>query len=135
MQNLRMPSLVDMTEHLSPIIIARPSYARLERLVVSALKNAIELAGFFDTRDPSGRVRGDNKIPHDVACLNEWVTYMRGSRTARGSTSAAITRTWRPMSMPRSRILLFEHGSLDRDGASAYLSALQCDRRYRIDVY
>ncbi|KQW21419.1 sulfite reductase [NADPH] flavoprotein alpha-component [Afipia sp. Root123D2] len=31
--------------------------------------------------------------------------------------------------------IVVEHGRLDRDGAAAYLSALQRDRRYRLDVY
>jgi sulfite reductase (NADPH) flavoprotein alpha-component len=31
--------------------------------------------------------------------------------------------------------IVVEHGDLDRDGAGAYLSALQRDRRYRLDVY
>jgi sulfite reductase (NADPH) flavoprotein alpha-component len=31
--------------------------------------------------------------------------------------------------------IVSEHGGLDRDGASAYVSALQRDRRYRLDVY
>jgi sulfite reductase (NADPH) flavoprotein alpha-component len=31
--------------------------------------------------------------------------------------------------------IVVEHGGLDRDGAAAYLSALQRDRRYRLDVY
>lgn len=31
--------------------------------------------------------------------------------------------------------IIAEHGSLDRDGAGAYISALQRDRRYRLDVY
>jgi sulfite reductase (NADPH) flavoprotein alpha-component len=31
--------------------------------------------------------------------------------------------------------IVAEHGGLDRDGARAYLSELQRDRRYRIDVY
>ena len=31
--------------------------------------------------------------------------------------------------------IVVEHGGFDRDGASAYLSALQRDRRHRLDVY
>ena len=31
--------------------------------------------------------------------------------------------------------IVAEHGGLDRDGATAYLSELQRDRRYRLDVY
>jgi sulfite reductase (NADPH) flavoprotein alpha-component len=31
--------------------------------------------------------------------------------------------------------IVVEHGGLDREGAGAYLSALQRDRRYRLDVY
>jgi sulfite reductase (NADPH) flavoprotein alpha-component len=31
--------------------------------------------------------------------------------------------------------IISEHGGLDREGAGAYLSALQRDRRYRLDVY
>jgi sulfite reductase (NADPH) flavoprotein alpha-component len=31
--------------------------------------------------------------------------------------------------------IIVEHGGLDREGASAYLSTLQRDRRYRLDVY
>ncbi len=31
--------------------------------------------------------------------------------------------------------IVAEHGGLDRDEAGAYLSALQRDRRYRLDVY
>jgi sulfite reductase (NADPH) flavoprotein alpha-component len=31
--------------------------------------------------------------------------------------------------------IVAEHGGLDRDGAGAYLSQLQRDRRYRLDVY
>ena len=70
-----------MAEHLSPIIIARRDYARLERLADKALRERHPVGWFLMSEIRRAVVFDTNKRPDDVACINEWVTYrVDGSR-------------------------------------------------------
>jgi hypothetical protein len=66
---------VDMSEYLPPIIIARPDYARLERVAVDALRKRHPVSGFLLSEIRRADVRDAYKVPRGVARLNEWVTY------------------------------------------------------------
>lgn len=64
-----------MSEHLPPIIIARPDYARLERVAVDALRKRQPVSGFLLSEIRRADVCDAYKVPRGVARLNEWVTY------------------------------------------------------------
>lgn len=64
-----------MAEHLPPIIIARPDYARLKRLADDAVRERNPVGRFLMSEICRAVMLDTNKIPDGVACLDEWVTY------------------------------------------------------------
>ena len=64
-----------MAEHLPPIIIARPDYARLERLANNAVRERHPVGRFLMSEIRRAVVFDANKRPDGVVWVNQWVTY------------------------------------------------------------